>query len=267
MEKMSNKIFEEIKESLQDAIEIEKSNNTSPINEKLPHTYVMSDIHGDMGQFQDIMQQINFKRKDTLYILGDIIDRGSDGIAILKMIMRKSNIKMILGNHEFMMLEAMRNRRENNNWNATSLWHYNGGEVTHQAFKRLHTDTKCEMLLYLAELPLSREIKVNGEKFLLIHGLPENKNIDDFHKRAEICLWERLEIGDEIDYDGTVIFGHTPTFYYQRVRPLKIYRQGNQIGIDCGAYFKADGGRLCCLRLDDMKEYYAKGGSNGIYNG
>ena len=38
-------------------------------------TYVMSDIHGMYDLFLDILGQIDLKDDDTLYILGDILDR------------------------------------------------------------------------------------------------------------------------------------------------------------------------------------------------
>ena len=61
----------------------------------------MSDIHGRKDRFDDILKQIKLTKNDTLYILGDVIDRNPDGITILKYIMHKPNIKMLLGNHEY----------------------------------------------------------------------------------------------------------------------------------------------------------------------
>ena len=49
--------------------------------------YVMSDIHGNMRRFHSVMEQINLQPEDTLYILGDVIDRHPDGIRILRKIM------------------------------------------------------------------------------------------------------------------------------------------------------------------------------------
>ena len=46
--------------------------------------YVMSDIHGNSRRFNSIMKQINLQPEDTLYILGDVIDRYPDGIKILR---------------------------------------------------------------------------------------------------------------------------------------------------------------------------------------
>ena len=68
--------------------------------------YVMSDIHGNRKKFDSILEQINLQANDTLYILGDIVDRGSDPIGILRQVMKMDNVKMLLGNHELMMMEA-----------------------------------------------------------------------------------------------------------------------------------------------------------------
>ena len=37
--------------------------------------YVLSDIHGQKRRFESIMKQINLQPEDTLYVLGDVIDR------------------------------------------------------------------------------------------------------------------------------------------------------------------------------------------------
>ena len=69
--------------------------------------YVISDIHGNMRRFRSIMKQINLQPEDTLYVLGDVIDRFPYGIEILQELMAMPNVKMLLGNHEYMMLNAM----------------------------------------------------------------------------------------------------------------------------------------------------------------
>ena len=67
--------------------------------------YVLSDIHGHETRFASIMKQINLQPEDTLYVLGDVIDRHPGGIRILRKIMAMPNAKMLLGNHEYMMLQ------------------------------------------------------------------------------------------------------------------------------------------------------------------
>ena len=131
--------------------------------------YVMSDIHGRQDRFEDILEQINLKDEDTLYILGDIVDRNPYGIAILKYIMDKPNIKMLLGNHELMMLEALQAKCK------IFLWYSNGGEITHQRWKKYRLATREKMLEYLKALPFMTEIEVNGKRYRLVHGKSPTK--------------------------------------------------------------------------------------------
>ena len=46
--------------------------------------YVISDIHGHFDKYKEMLEKINFTDGDTLYILGDVVDRGPDGIKILQ---------------------------------------------------------------------------------------------------------------------------------------------------------------------------------------
>jgi len=102
--------------------------------------YVMADLHGEIERFEDIMNQIQLTETDTLYILGDVIDHSPNGVKILLQIMRTPNIKMLLGNHEDMMMNALyrpierKNKWVNEEWiraNLIEAWYENGGQVTH----------------------------------------------------------------------------------------------------------------------------------------
>ena len=39
-------------------------------------TYVISDIHGEYERFMELLEEIELKDTDTLYVLGDVLDRG-----------------------------------------------------------------------------------------------------------------------------------------------------------------------------------------------
>ena len=75
-------------------------------------TYVLSDIHGNLRRFESIMKQIDLQSDDTMYVLGDVVDRYPDGIKILRRIMKMPNAKMLMGNHEYMMLQAIGHCRD-----------------------------------------------------------------------------------------------------------------------------------------------------------
>lgn len=42
--------------------------------------YCMSDLHGCYRQYMAMLEKIGFSDEDTLYILGDTVDRGPSGI-------------------------------------------------------------------------------------------------------------------------------------------------------------------------------------------
>ena len=46
--------------------------------------YVLSDIHGQYNLFTDVLNKINLKDSDTLYVLGDVLDRGDNPIKVLQ---------------------------------------------------------------------------------------------------------------------------------------------------------------------------------------
>ena len=86
--------------------------------------YCMSDIHGDLEKFHSMLQLIRFSAKDTLFVIGDIIDRGPDGIAIIEEIMNSGNIIVLLGNHEKMCLDTLGSKPIAG---SRGLWRDNGG--------------------------------------------------------------------------------------------------------------------------------------------
>ena len=70
----------------------------------------MSDIHGCYKEFIKMLQLINFSENDTLYILGDVLDRGENPLEILEYIMNHGNIILLMGNHENMMLNYFKTK-------------------------------------------------------------------------------------------------------------------------------------------------------------
>ena len=153
--------------------------------------YIMSDIHGNEGRFDSIMEQINLQPDDTLYILGDVIDRYDGGIRILKKIMKMPNVKMLIGNHEYMMLNAIGHCKDaadeiiNANYKEQRNWYRNGGRITHQFLKRQRKNVRAEIFEYIRNLPVNIDIELNGIKYKLVHASP----IENFYLSYIKYLW------------------------------------------------------------------------------
>lgn len=214
----------------------------------------MSDIHGYYDRYKSVMRQIKLKKDDHLYVLGDCIDRFPDGLAILKELFYKPNVTVLLGNHEHMMLEALTKTPPDHD--ALWRWYSNGGNITHDRLKRCSKAYRAEMIEIIRQLPINVEVRCNGVDYLLVHGAPLGYK----HKYGDPvvdAVWTRLDRYSVMPEGKTVIFGHTPTDHYAYRRPMSIYYGNRMIGIDCGCAYK-DAGRLACLRLDDMKEFYSE---------
>lgn len=258
--------------------------------------YVVSDIHGNLEAWKSIKQQINLTNEDNLYILGDVIDRGEHGIQIMQEIMRTSNMHMILGNHEYMMLNALGFPYNDNDPEADEsledsikLWMSNGGEPTLKEFTGLSGEERDELKEFMKKLPLSIELfdEERNQQYVLCHASWE-KFFDIVcpkypEAKAYFCVWDRknlpalanmVEVYNKNLCPLTLIIGHTPTVNFLEQPEFCFKKKQNYaqhmmitrltehlIDIDCGAgYPDMRGplrGRLACLRLDDMAEFYS----------
>ena len=232
-------------------------------------TYLMSDIHGHYAAYKEMLKKISFSYEDTLYILGDILDRGPHPIKTLLDIMADDhNIKMLVGNHELMaikLLEFLCDMNDPEELKSADdsfiedflCWVSNGAETTIYEFLKEDKVTRRKILDFILNLDVYDEISVGGKTFILVHGGLRNFSPDKELSDYEIdeLLWERPNY--EIPYydDKFVVTGHTPTLAIKgNPNPGYIYMKNNHINIDCGCVF--DSGNLGCLRLDDMKEFY-----------
>ena len=71
-------------------------------------TYVMADLHGCYDKFMEMLEKIEFTDQDLLFVLGDVIDRGEDGIELLNEMMLRVNVIPLLGNHEYMAYRVLK---------------------------------------------------------------------------------------------------------------------------------------------------------------
>ena len=232
-------------------------------------TYVMSDIHGMYGKYIKMLDLIVLSDRDTLYILGDVIDRGSEPVRVLQDMMRRRNVKPLLGNHELMALNALSavgDRIDDSGFvtdNALQfsreymLWQMNGCRTTMEGLGRLNSKERREIVRYIRGFSLHETVTVGKNTFILVHAGFENfskdRPIDDY--TPDELVWCR-HVPDERYFDDESTYfvtGHTPV---QKLtgKPYILHKNGN-IFIDCGACL--NGGKLGCIRLEDFMEFYA----------
>lgn len=224
-------------------------------------TYVMSDLHGQLGLFQQMLEKIAFNETDYLYMLGDAIDRGDEGIALLEMMMTMKNTTFLLGNHEKMLLDHYTDTDVPHEV-ALERWLRNGCQPTMKGYEALSVQKQKALIHFLEQAPLQVVVEVKDKTFCLVHGAPcyeDKENYDpskhDGHTWRDVFVWTRIQ-ADQVMEGPHAIIGHTPTISYQKEIPYKIWHGQNVSDIDCGCGMLEMGGQLGCLRLDDMAEFY-----------
>lgn len=240
-------------------------------------TYVVSDIHGLRDRYDSLLEGIHFCDEDHLYVLGDVIDRGYDSIGILLDIMKRENITMLLGNHEYMMIAyfnslADHEMDECEKQIIVDRWKRNHNEQTLEQYLELSAEQQNEVLTYLEGLPIAIcDLKINEERYYLVHGSPCLEFKEGVLTKAMLkekaipidnFVWNRIEHEQEFFDDRCVVFGHTPTLYLQNKRPYEIWtgektiKESRLINIDCGCAANDENTRLACLCLDNRKVFY-----------
>lgn len=233
-------------------------------------TYVMSDLHGNYDSYIAMLDKINFQNSDILFILGDILDRGPNPIKIILDLMKRPNVEIIAGNHCVMACECFKfllqeiteeNLSEIDDDTIEKLlnWQQNGSASTTKEFHSCDKETQKEIIEFISDFELYDEIEVCGKTFVLVHAGLANFDSEKelWEYELDELVWHRPDYDRKYFEDKYVITGHTPTMAIEgNPRPGYIYHANNHIAIDCGCSFP--GGRLGCLRLEDMKEFYVE---------
>ena len=223
--------------------------------------YVTSDIHGCYEKYLRLIERLDMKEADTLYILGDLVDRGGGGIEIIKDVMKRKNVVCLRGNHDYYALIFLKRfavqdhiKEENRLKDVFRLWLEDGGAETFSAFSKLSDNEKHSVLSFLDSLPFYEELSINGQRFFLSHTVCEKAKLLDIEK----CSILDFLIG-ELEYekcyfeDMTIVTGHTPTGFIDPAYTGRIWKGNRHIAVDCGAVF---GNPLGCICLDTMEEIY-----------
>lgn len=236
----------------------------------LGNTYVLSDVHGEFDKLLEMVELIKLSVEDHLYIIGDVVDRGDKPIEIIEWVMGRDNVTLLRGNHEAMMLDVLSRDAGYERDVAIDMWVRNGGRSTIDGFNKRGGEQRRKIVDFLIETPL---YKVVGNDVLVhsgvyLTGTDIVDDIEDFmsFQDENDLLWSRKDFYGERGIPGyRVFFGHTPTASLRESLgevvevPLTIWHDrtyGDKIGLDCGAVFGADGGRLGCMCLETGEEFY-----------
>ena len=212
--------------------------------------FVIGDIHGCHKTLDKLLGILSPSKSDTIYFLGDYIDRGPDSKAVFDIIFDTidSGIEVIAlrGNHEDMLLKSI-----NSNMISTIWINKNGGWTT---LKNFDAENVSQIPEKYIEFIKNTKYYVELPEFLLVHaGL--NFTIENPFDDREAMLWTRNDV-QEVDVSKTgnrpLIVGHTPV----PEEKVKNSLNSAMIMLDGGCVYHKHSsglGSLCALELDSMK--------------
>ena len=234
-------------------------------------TYVCADLHGyPRLSFLRLLQKAGFSGEDSLFVLGDVIDRGPDGIRLMQWMMAHPNVQLIMGNHESMLLSCapffpllFRTVTDEALSDAALLedclgkgmlelmevWRRNGSSPTLEGLKRLSAEEREDLLDYVRDAPYFEAVECGGREFLLNHAGWGNYEPGKTQYTADEMLWNRPAITDCYYEKAITVFGHTPTAFYGEQYAGRMLRTDTWIDIDTSP-------KPMLLRLDDLTPIY-----------
>jgi serine/threonine protein phosphatase 1 len=215
--------------------------------------FVIPDIHGCARSLDALLRDVlHLRKSDTLFLLGDYIDRGPRSKEVVDRIiyLKKSGYALhtLRGNHEEMILRACSNPDYNR------VWMLNGGRTTLDSFG---IDAPCDLPSLYKSFFAGLKYYIELDDYILVHaGL--NRDADDPFSDMDAMLWSRPDSSAKIsNIDGKpVISGHTPV---TREAILESAGTG-EIFLDNGCVYSSnpDFGSLTALELNSLSFYFQK---------
>lgn len=225
-------------------------------------TYACADLHG----VWDLWEQIKkfCKEDDTICVLGDCVDRGPDGFAILKDVMQDPRVILLCGNHEDMMADALEEERLYGHYDYEFYrWFSNGGHLTYEAWNEDGRD--FGWIERIRALPLSTSyVNKDGINVLMCHsGVTPKAGWDMDSCGRHALLWDRSQLGTVKWHraeNEVIVYGHTPIELMPQFNSKNIeipvgafwHCDDHKINIDNGAYWNR---KACLLDLDTFDEH------------
>lgn len=222
--------------------------------------YCISDIHGCANTFEAILDKIGLNKDDTLYLLGDYIDRGPRSRAVLDKIIHLQNkgfqLHCLRGNHEQMMLEAPLDDE------CAAIWLRNGGAEVLQEFAASNfSDIPKKYFDFLDGL----HYYIQTDDMLFVHAgfkIDPLLVFDPFNYEKHMLWIRKWEEQPGLFYwlrKRKVIHGHSPQIESEIRKRFDNFDNFPILNIDNGcAYERIGMHQLCCAELKNRKLFFQK---------
>ncbi|MEI6206752.1 MAG: metallophosphoesterase family protein [Desulfuromonadales bacterium] len=213
--------------------------------------YAIGDIHGGSRTFRALLDRIQLRHTDRLYLLGDYVDRGNDSKGVLDIILQLMDsgydVRPIRGNHDDLMLRGFTGKHDEFSGYWLRLW---GNETLKSFGVESLNDLKTRYITLLDVLPYCRE---DGNFFFVHAGLDMTMDDPLTQTTPAQMLWgDAAFINSRPCADKIIESGHK----IRSVTQIEQSLTSHHIQIDNGAFYQDEyphTGNLVALNLDAMQ--------------
>lgn len=197
--------------------------------------FAATDIHGCLDTFRHLVEQeLRLLPSDTLYLLGDYVNKGPDSAGVLDYIMQLQaagyQVHCLRGNHDQELLDTIFSHGDDDMWHTKAE-----RDMTLASFGVARpSEISSRYVAWLAALPLERELP----DFALVHAgynfaLPPA----EMHQDTYSMLYSKQFVFDPSRLGGKrLLHGHVPT----PVAKVKknVAAKAGAIGLDMGCVYR-----------------------------
>jgi serine/threonine protein phosphatase 1 len=205
--------------------------------------FAISDIHGCANTFRSLLKQIRLRKKDQLFLLGDLINRGPGSNEVLdKVIELKKGgyqVFVIRGNHEQAILNARKRTKGQRLRTMKAM-----------ASQNLMSLGKLKPEYY--QLLIDSYHYIELEHMFLVHAGFRFTAEDPFSDVHAMLNIRKFKVNKEILKGKKVVIGHTPNNLSTIIERIKKGKTKLPIDNGCVNYATKEQGNLICLDLDSM---------------
>lgn len=220
--------------------------------------WVIPDIHGCINTLTQLVENnIRLTKEDSIFFLGDYIDRGPDGKGVIDYLIdlkeKGYDVNYLIGNHEDYCINAYQKDQGRILFKSSiqKEWENHGAKATLASFGVKHVrDIDKKYIDFMRNGKFFIELK----EYILVHA-GMNFHITNPFEDTKSMLWARDFKVDPIKIGGKkIIHGHIPVEY--SMIDLFVNSEGyNFIALDNGVYYqnKAGFGNLMALELNSKE--------------
>lgn len=212
-----------------------------------------------------MLQTIDIRSRDHIYILGDLFDRCEsrpDPVGVyFNVLGLGEKVSLIAGNHDIWLSQYIdeffgtpeRKRKK------LKPHHYNTFSILHE---RLTEVDLLNLSSLIKKLPLQISVRISDKNYLMAHA--QTCNPCENRELSYYVMGDGNKDFFDQGIDGYIsICGHTDTSFmynyngwYSEDGVPSIWRntKGNLIMMDCGCGFES--GRLACICIETGEEFY-----------